>query len=111
MGADGSSRDSVTNTTSLFLLMSQFTHSPYIIYYQLDGSLLFLTCVKVLCIEQRAQDLANIDTYREWVLLGYLVCPVELLRVRAVDIAMVILKESLLLPLFRDEVHNTILEP
>jgi NCK-associated protein 1 len=51
----------------------------------------------------RAQDLANIDTYREWVLLGYLVCPVELLRVRAVDIAMVILKESLLLPLFRDE--------
>ncbi len=89
MGADGSSRDSVTNTTSSFLLMSQFTHSPNVIYYQLDGSLLLLTCVKVLCIEQRAQDLANIDTYREWVLLGYLVCPVELLRVRAVDIAMV----------------------
>ncbi|CAL5348556.1 unnamed protein product [Camellia sinensis] len=28
----------------------------------------------------RAQDLANVTSYREWVLLGYLVCPDELLR-------------------------------
>ncbi|KAJ8436851.1 hypothetical protein Cgig2_026175 [Carnegiea gigantea] len=43
----------------------------------------------------RAQDLANVTSYREWVLLGYLVCPDELLRVA--------LKENLVLTLFRDE--------
>ncbi|CAA6671860.1 unnamed protein product [Spirodela intermedia] len=39
----------------------------------------------------RAQDLANVTSYREWVLLGYLVCPDELLRVTSIDIAMYIL--------------------
>ena len=38
---------------------------------------------------QRAQDLANVTSYREWVLLGYLVCPDELLRVTSIDIALV----------------------
>lgn len=38
---------------------------------------------------QRAQDLANVTSYREWVLFGYLVCPDELLRVTSIDIAMV----------------------
>lgn len=38
---------------------------------------------------QRAQDLANVTAYREWVLLGYLVCPDELLRVTSIDIALV----------------------
>lgn len=38
---------------------------------------------------QRAQDLVNVEAYREWVLIGYLVCPTELLRPGAVDIAMV----------------------
>ncbi|CAO2210203.1 unnamed protein product [Urochloa humidicola] len=51
----------------------------------------------------RAQDLANVTSYREWVLLGYLVCPDELLRVTSIDVAMVVLKENLILPLFRDE--------
>ncbi|KAM3190126.1 hypothetical protein ACQJBY_068371 [Aegilops geniculata] len=51
----------------------------------------------------RAQDLANVTSYREWVLLGYLVCPDELLRVTSIDVAMVVLKENLVLPLFRDE--------
>ncbi|XP_077244449.1 transcription activator isoform X2 [Tasmannia lanceolata] len=51
----------------------------------------------------RAQDLANVTSYREWVLLGYLVCPDELLRVTSIDIAMVVLKENLVLTLFRDE--------
>nr|CAD1842375.1 unnamed protein product [Ananas comosus var. bracteatus] len=51
----------------------------------------------------RAQDLANVTSYREWVVLGYLVCPDELLRVTSIDIAMVVLKENLILPLFRDE--------
>ncbi|XP_010260605.1 PREDICTED: protein NAP1 [Nelumbo nucifera] len=51
----------------------------------------------------RAQDLANVTSYREWVLLGYLVCPDELLRVTSIDIAMVVLKENLILTLFRDE--------
>ncbi|KAL5842760.1 hypothetical protein ACOSQ3_013363 [Xanthoceras sorbifolium] len=51
----------------------------------------------------RAQDLANVTSYREWVLLGYLVCPDELLRVTSIDIALVVLKENLVLPLFRDE--------
>ncbi|KAK8946950.1 putative protein NAP1 [Platanthera zijinensis] len=51
----------------------------------------------------RAQDLANATTYREWVLLGYLVCPDELLRVTSIDIAMVVLKENLITTLFRDE--------
>ncbi|KAJ3692681.1 hypothetical protein LUZ60_011776 [Juncus effusus] len=51
----------------------------------------------------RAQDLAYVTSYREWVLLGYLVCPDELLRVTSIDIAMVVLKEHLILPLFRDE--------
>ncbi|CAL5368166.1 unnamed protein product [Camellia sinensis] len=37
----------------------------------------------------RAQDLANVTSYREWVLLGYLVCPDELLRVTSIDIALV----------------------
>ncbi|KAJ0982888.1 hypothetical protein J5N97_011143 [Dioscorea zingiberensis] len=37
----------------------------------------------------RAQDLANVTSYREWVLIGYLVCPDELLRVTSIDIAMV----------------------
>jgi NCK-associated protein 1 len=37
----------------------------------------------------RAQDLANVTSYREWVLLGYLVCPDELLRVTSIDVAMV----------------------
>ncbi|VAI86739.1 unnamed protein product [Triticum turgidum subsp. durum] len=50
-----------------------------------------------------AQDLANVTSYREWVLLGYLVCPDELLRVTSIDVAMVVLKENLVLPLFRDE--------
>ncbi|OMO92344.1 Nck-associated protein 1 [Corchorus olitorius] len=51
----------------------------------------------------RAQDLANVTAYREWVLLGYLVCPDELLRVTSIDIALVVLKENLILTLFRDE--------
>ncbi|KAL9251965.1 putative protein NAP1 [Drosera capensis] len=51
----------------------------------------------------RAQELANVTSYREWVLLGYLVCPDELLRVTSIDIALVVLKENLVLPLFRDE--------
>ncbi|XP_044469809.1 protein NAP1 isoform X2 [Mangifera indica] len=51
----------------------------------------------------RAQDLANVTSYREWVLLGYLVCPDELLRVTSIDIALVVLKENLVLTLFRDE--------
>nr|AAC61824.1 unknown protein [Arabidopsis thaliana] len=52
----------------------------------------------------RAQDLANVTSYREWVLLGYLVCPDELLRVTSIDIALVVLKENLVVTLFRDEV-------
>lgn len=51
----------------------------------------------------RAQDLANVTSYREWVLLGYLVCPDELLRVTSIDIALVVLKENLVLTLYRDE--------
>ncbi|KAG6753387.1 hypothetical protein POTOM_043455 [Populus tomentosa] len=51
----------------------------------------------------RAQDLANVTSYREWVLLGYLVCPNELLRVTSIDIALVVLKENLILAVFRDE--------
>ncbi|GMP29078.1 hypothetical protein CsSME_00004347 [Camellia sinensis var. sinensis] len=51
----------------------------------------------------RAQDLANVTSYQEWVLLGYLVCPDELLRVTSIDIALVVLKENLVLTLFRDE--------
>ncbi|KAL3570222.1 hypothetical protein D5086_027471 [Populus alba] len=51
----------------------------------------------------RAQDLANVTSYREWVLLGYLVCPDELLRVTSIDIALVVLKENLILAVFRDE--------
>ncbi|XP_057812053.1 protein NAP1 [Salvia miltiorrhiza] len=51
----------------------------------------------------RAQDLANVTSYREWVLFGYLVCPDELLRVTSIDIALVVLKENLVLTLFRDE--------
>lgn len=51
----------------------------------------------------RAQDLANVTCYREWVLFGYLVCPDELLRVTSIDIALVVLKENLVLTLFRDE--------
>ncbi|KAF9587620.1 hypothetical protein IFM89_004452 [Coptis chinensis] len=51
----------------------------------------------------RAQDLANVTYYREWVLFGYLVCPDELLRVTSIDIALVVLKENLVLTLFRDE--------
>lgn len=51
----------------------------------------------------RAQDLANVTSYREWVLFGYLVCPDELLRVTSIDIAMVVLKENLVLTIFRDE--------
>ncbi|XP_024527538.1 protein NAP1 isoform X1 [Selaginella moellendorffii] len=51
----------------------------------------------------RAQELANIYSYREWVLLGYLVCPSELLRIGAIDIVMAVLKNTLVLPLFRDE--------
>uniref|UniRef100_A0A5B7B7V9 Protein NAP1 n=1 Tax=Davidia involucrata TaxID=16924 RepID=A0A5B7B7V9_DAVIN len=51
----------------------------------------------------RAQDLANVTSYREWVLFGYLVCPDELLRVTSIDIALVVLKENIVLPLFRDE--------
>lgn len=31
----------------------------------------------------------HIEAYREWALIGYLVCPTELLRPGAVDIAMV----------------------
>lgn len=38
---------------------------------------------------QRAQDLANVTSYRQWVLFGYLVCPDELLRVTSIDIALV----------------------
>ncbi|CAM6099238.1 unnamed protein product [Calypogeia fissa] len=51
----------------------------------------------------RAQDLAHIDAYREWVLFGYLVCPSELLRTNGIEIAMAILRETLVLFLFRDE--------
>ncbi|PSS02576.1 hypothetical protein CEY00_Acc21006 [Actinidia chinensis var. chinensis] len=51
----------------------------------------------------RAQDLANVTSYQEWVLFGYLVCPDELLRVTSIDIALVVLKENLVLTLYRDE--------
>ncbi|KAK2995146.1 hypothetical protein RJ640_002399 [Escallonia rubra] len=51
----------------------------------------------------RAEDLLNVTSYREWVLFGYLVCPGELLRVSSIDIALVVLKEHIVLPLFRDE--------
>lgn len=43
---------------------------------------------------QRAQDLANVTSYREWVLFGYLVCPDELLRVTSIDIASVPSKDN-----------------
>ncbi|KAH9747329.1 protein NAP1 [Citrus sinensis] len=43
----------------------------------------------------RAQDLANVTSYREWVLLGYLVCPDELLRVTSIDIALLIVVATL----------------
>lgn len=33
--------------------------------------------------------MANVTSYREWVLFGYLVCPDELLRATSIDIAMV----------------------
>ncbi|KAK3006695.1 hypothetical protein RJ639_017589 [Escallonia herrerae] len=52
----------------------------------------------------RAEDLLNVTSYREWVLFGYLVCPGELLRVSSIDIALVVLKEHIVLTLFRDEV-------
>ncbi|KAG0472039.1 hypothetical protein HPP92_016585 [Vanilla planifolia] len=61
------------------------------------GMILYLKLV------ERAQDLANVTAYREWVLLGYLVCPDELLRVTSIDIAMVVLKENLIITVFRDE--------
>lgn len=51
----------------------------------------------------RAQDLVNVSAHREWVLLGYLVCPSELLRITGIDIAMAVLKENLVLSLYRDE--------
>eukprot|EP01018_Ginkgo_biloba_P029851 Gb_16727 [translate_table: standard] len=51
----------------------------------------------------RAQDLANVNAHREWVLLGYLVCPSELLRITGIDIATAVLKENLVLTLYRDE--------
>lgn len=51
----------------------------------------------------RAQDLANVNAHRDWVLLGYLVCPSELLRITGIDIAMAVLKENLVLSLYRDE--------
>lgn len=52
---------------------------------------LLFTTLHFLCHYplQRAQDLANVTSYREWVLFGYLVCPDELLRVTSIDIAMV----------------------
>lgn len=43
----------------------------------------------ILWTFQRAQELVNIEAYREWALIGYLVCPTELLRPGAVDIASV----------------------
>ncbi|KAJ6688592.1 NCK-ASSOCIATED PROTEIN 1, partial [Salix koriyanagi] len=60
-------------------------------------------CHCVIFTSQRARDLANVTSYREWVLLGYLVCPDELLRVNSIDIAMVVLKENLIHTVFRDE--------
>ncbi|KAK3040700.1 hypothetical protein RJ639_028396 [Escallonia herrerae] len=54
----------------------------------------------------RAEDLLNVTSYREWVLFGYLVCPGELLRVSSIDIALVVLKEHIVLTLFRDEVSS-----
>lgn len=39
----------------------------------------------------------HIEAYREWALIGYLVCPTELLRPGAVDIAMVSNSEVLAL--------------
>ncbi|KAH7432487.1 hypothetical protein KP509_07G024700 [Ceratopteris richardii] len=51
----------------------------------------------------RAQDLAYMDSYQNWVLIGYLVCPNELLRGSGIDIAMAVLRETLVLPIFRDE--------
>eukprot|EP00249_Psilotum_nudum_P015741 c25499_g1_i2 orf=223-4398(+) len=51
----------------------------------------------------RAQELVNVECYRDWVILGYLVCPAELLRSNGMDIAMAVLKDTLVLPLFRDE--------
>eukprot|EP00250_Pteridium_aquilinum_P014737 c22167_g1_i1 orf=670-4797(-) len=51
----------------------------------------------------RAQDLAHMDSYQNWVLFGYLVCPSELLRGSGIDIAMAMLRDTLVLPLFRDE--------
>ena len=57
----------------------------------LDLSANFNSCCHVIFTFQRAQDLANVTSYREWVLLGYLVCPNELLRVTSIDIALVCL--------------------
>lgn len=51
----------------------------------------------------RAQDLANVGSYRDWVLLGYLACPSELLRGNGSEIAMAVLSDTLVFPLFRDE--------
>lgn len=53
--------------------------------------------VNVIFHLQRAQDLANVTSYREWVLFGYLVCPDELLRVTSIDIALVNLTLSFLI--------------
>lgn len=56
---------------------------------------------------QRAQDLANVTSYREWVLFGYLVCPDELLRVTSIDIAMVNPGDWLVAFCYCDEIKFT----
>lgn len=64
-------------------MLKVFPVNSFLVYNV--SNCIFLHC----CFLQRAQDLANVTSYREWVLLGYLVCPDELLRVTSIDIALV----------------------
>eukprot|EP00897_Mesotaenium_endlicherianum_P003944 jgi/Mesen1/3578/ME000020S03109 len=53
---------------------------------------------------EQSREVANMEAYRVWVLYGYLACPAELLHGHAADILAAELKNTYLVPLFRDEV-------
>eukprot|EP00850_Spirogloea_muscicola_P007131 SM000035S13111 [mRNA] locus=s35:529528:540348:+ [translate_table: standard] len=69
-----------------------------------DGSTLLALVTDDPATTLRLQDLAHTHDYKQWMLLGCLIRPYELLRGYKASTAAALLQENFILPVFRDEV-------
>ena len=51
-------------------------------------------------------ELQMLEDFRLWAQLGFLVCPRELMRPNALEIMRIALKDSFVVPIFRNQVRR-----